>query len=506
MNLKKLLHAVGRCKVSGAVDIPIRGIAYDSRKVKKDYLFVAISGFKNDGRIFIPQAVANGATAVVFEGKFFDKLRATQIRVSGVEALSLETMSLRGALARLSSAFFAHPTETFYLSGVTGTNGKTTLSYLMEALWQTSGMKTGVLGTVNYRYGTTVSPAAQTTPESRDLQELFAKMRGAHIGRVCMEVSSHALALERVCESQFDSAVFTNLSQDHLDFHGDMESYFQSKELLFVEHLLKSRKQNKLAVISVKDKFGKRLFKKMKHLKIPCAAYGFEKNLNIFPVSFKLGLDGLMAKLKNKKEEIDITCKTIGKFNLLNCMAAILVGLHSGLTVSEIQRGFKNFGGVPGRLEKIGVPPGKMVFVDYAHTPDALKNVLQTLHELTPKRLITVFGCGGDRDKSKRPLMGLQAAHFSQVCIVTSDNPRTENADDIIRQIIPGIKRGGLAPFHRSRGFMVEPDRRLAIGLALEIAKKGDIVLVCGKGHEDYQILGTKKIPFSDQAVIREFI
>lgn len=496
MILTELLHAVGRCKVLGAEDIAIRGIAYDSRKVKKDYLFIAVSGFKNDGRIFIPQAVANGATAVVFEGKFFDKLRATQIRVSGV----------RAALARFASAFFAHPTETFYLSGVTGTNGKTTFSYLMEALWQTSGMKTGVLGTVSYRYGTTASPAAQTTPEALDLQDFFARMRENRIERVCMEVSSHALSLERVCECQFDSAVFTNLSQDHLDFHGDMEDYYQSKELLFVRHLLNSRKKDKLAVVAMHDKFGKRLYKKIEHLKIPCATYGFGKNLNLYPASFQLGLHGLWAKLKRNKEEMSITCPVIGRFNLLNCMAAVLVGFHSGLTVREIQRGLESFGGVPGRLERIGGVSEKVIFVDYAHTPDALKNVLQTLRELTTKRVITVFGCGGDRDKSKRPRMGYQAAFFSDVCVVTSDNPRTENADDIIRQIIPGIQRGGLGPIHRSRGYIVEPDRKLAIGMALELAKKGDVVLVAGKGHEDYQIIGTKKLPFSDQAVIRELI
>lgn len=490
--LSDYLQELKDYEIKGDANITISGITSNSGEVRPGFIFVAIPGFKVDGKNFVEKAVQKGAVAIVFEGPFFDKLKTTQIRVSGA----------RLALARLSSAFYGHPTEAFYLTGVTGTNGKTTLTYLLEALWQNAGQKTGVIGTVNVRFGLTVLQTPnQTTPESRDLQRFFSEMRSEKVEKVCMEVSSHGIDLGRVEGCQFDSAVFTNLSQDHLDYHQTLENYYQAKEKLFIEALRQSSKRNKLAVICTEDRFGKRLLKMTDRNKLKRISYGFKKDNDIYPENLKMSLKGFKARVihptfKGKLGNLKIETPLIGEFNVLNTLAAVAVGLHSGLTEKEIQKALRNFKGVPGRLECIKDSRGRLIFIDYAHTPDALKNVVMTLKKLVVGRMITVFGCGGDRDKTKRSKMGYQAALFSDVCIVTSDNPRTEDPNQIIQEILPGIRRAG-------KKYLIEPDRKAAISKALKMAKKGDLVLIAGKGHENYQIFGTTKHHFSDKEVVK---
>lgn len=497
MKLHELLGSLTEFEVKGSTDVDVAGITYNSQEVKPGWMFVAISGHKKDGRNFIPQAVDKGASTLVFEGEFFDKLRATQIRVRGA----------RASLALLSSAFFVHPTQAFYLVGVTGTNGKTTLTYLMEALWQGAGIKAGLVGTISCRFGGRELPAACTTPESRDLQEIFSRMRDRSVERVCMEVSSHGLELSRVEGCRFDACVFTNLTRDHLDFHGSMDAYYRSKEKLFIHHLRESGKKNRLALICRNDPYGKKLIQKLKKESFPFFSYGIVSGTNdYFAKKFSYSIQGIRATMETPHGSLSIESPLVGRFNLLNLLAGAAVGFHSGLSKTQIEEGISRFQGAPGRLERIEDREGRKIFVDYAHTPDALKNVLQTLRDLKPRRIIAVFGCGGDRDKGKRAEMGYQAASLSDVCLVTSDNPRTENPDVIINQIMTGVRRSSLGPFRQKKGYLTEVDRKKAIQKALEISGSGDAVLVAGKGHEDYQIVGSTKFPFSDQKIIRKFL
>ncbi len=497
MKLAELLTSLTDFQIRGSTDIDVAGIAYNSNEVKPGWMFVAIPGQKTDGRNFIPQAVAKGATTLVIEGEFFDKLRATQIRVRGA----------RASLARLSAPFFVHPTRDFYLMGVTGTNGKTTLTYLMDTLWQRAGFKSGLIGTIACRFGGAEFPAACTTPESRDLQEIFSRMRNGGVQKVCMEVSSHGLELSRVEGCQFNASVFTNLTRDHLDFHRSMENYFCSKEKLFFHHLKDSSKKNKMAFVGLDDPWGKKLVQKLRKNSFPFATYGMtSQSRDYFPRKFSYSLQGIRAEVRTPYGPLFLESPLVGEFNLLNLMAGIAVGFHSGLSAPQIQEGIGHFQGAPGRLERIEDPGGRKIFVDYAHTPDALKNVLQTLRALKPERIITLFGCGGDRDKGKRARMGYQAAFLSDVCLVTSDNPRTEDPQGIINQIMPGVRRASLRPFREKRGYLVEPDRKQAIQKALEMSGPRDVLLIAGKGHEDYQIVGSIKFPFSDQKIVRELM
>ena len=490
MKLTKLISSLQSPDIRGADNMEVSDICCHSKKISPGSLFVAIPGFVADGRNYVPDAVKAGASAVVFEGEFFDNLRATQIRVSGA----------RLALAQLSAAWFEHPTDGLYLAGVTGTNGKTTLTYLLEAVFQAAGKKTGVVGTVNARFGSTILEAGQTTPESRDLQEIFSRMKKEGVTHAAIEASSHAIFQGRVAECSFDSCVFTNLTQDHLDFHKTMEEYYLSKEELFLHYLADSPKKNKLAIVGADGAYGARLREGLKENKLAVQTYGLRSHNDIYPGQHQIGIDGIRAEVICGKRKLKITSNLFGKFNLLNILAGVAVGAHAGLTDRQIEEGITNCRAVPGRLERIDDPKkGKLIFVDYAHTPDALKNVLECLRETAKGKIITVFGCGGDRDKTKRPLMGFEAGSLSDVSVVTSDNPRTEDPAAIIREILPGVKKTG-------KKFVVEEDRKTAIIKALEMAGKGDVVLIAGKGHEDYQIIGKTKNHFSDQEIARDMV
>jgi len=496
MQLKALLSGLGAHELRGSTDVQVTAIHYHSAEVTPSSLFVAVPGYRTDGRGHIAEALRRGAAVLVFEGSFIDNSRATQVRVSGA----------RLALAHLSAAFYDHPTKSLYLSGVTGTNGKTTLTYLLESLWQTVGRKTAIVGTINRRVGSTITPAGQTTPESRDLQKFFAEALAQGVHSVAIEASSHALIQGRVEGCHFDSCVFTNLTQDHLDFHGTMEEYYRAKEKLFLDYFVRSEKKEKAAIVGTDSAYGKKLADSLKRKKMELATYGLKRGNDVFPKKISMTLQGIEAELSCRGKIVPIRSALLGRFNLVNIEGALLVGLHSGLSETDVIEGIKRCRVIPGRLERVDDRSGRLIFVDYAHTPDALKNVLETLRELSPPRIVTVFGCGGDRDPGKRPLMGREVALHSDFCIVTSDNPRTEDPEKIISQIIPGIEEGGMKRNAVSKGFFVEPDRRKAIAKGLERTRPGDLLLITGKGHEDYQIIGTQRNPFSDKEVVRELV
>jgi len=532
MRLKELLGAGEVDEAGGDMDQAITGLSYDSRRVKKGHIFFAVPGERLDGHEFAAQALEQGAAAVVMERRVSLPQGATWIRVRNVR----RTMGMWSAL------FFASPSRRMVLVGITGTNGKTTVSYLLESIFSAAGMAPGVIGTINYRYQGRILAAPHTTPESVDLQALLAEMVEADVKSVAMEVSSHALEMERVRGIEFDAALFTNLTRDHLDFHMDMERYFSAKSRLFTDYLGASAKQNKFAVIHGGDPRGRELLDKVRELGFEVMSYGRGREWDVHPLEFEGDLDGLRGKIRVKDQVVDFSSRLIGPANLENILGAVGVGFALGLPKSAISEGIARLESVPGRLEKIQSKLGISVLVDYAHTPDALERVIGAMRPLARGQLIVLFGCGGDRDRGKRSLMGEIAGRLSDLVVLTSDNPRTEEPLAILEEIEGGVRKTGIKKFQISdfrsqienrstafgseaqarreahdrspksqiqnlkleRGYCVEPDRRTAIRLALRLARSGDLVLIAGKGHEDYQILGPKRIHFDDREVARE--
>ncbi|MEJ5329729.1 MAG: UDP-N-acetylmuramoyl-L-alanyl-D-glutamate--2,6-diaminopimelate ligase [Desulfobaccales bacterium] len=489
--LGQLLEGLEGCRVRGDASLPVPGIAYHSREVVPGGMFVAIRGLTTDGRLYVPAALEQGARIVVSDRE-----------LSVPEGITLvQVPDARLALAHLSAAFYGHPSRELTLIGITGTNGKTTTAYLLEAILTAAGHRVGVLGTVNYRLGERRWPAPVTTPESLDLNRYLREMRQAEATHAVMEVSSHALDLKRVDRVAFDAAIFTNLSQDHLDYHRDLESYFQAKSRLFLE-ILGDGGPRGLAVLSVDDPWVRRLWPRVPGPVLTCGRH-FEAQVR--PVWTDFRQDGLTARLTTPWGELTLQSRLVGPFNLANILAATAAALGLGVAPEAVAAGVARLPGVPGRLERFGPPAGPHIFVDYAHTPDALASVLAALTTLGFGRIITVFGCGGDRDRSKRPLMGQAAAEASRLVIVTTDNPRTEDPLGIIADIEAGLAEAGLKPLSLAAicrgepGYVVVPDRREAIRLAVRLAEPGEAVLVAGKGHEDYQIWGTRKIHFDDR-------
>lgn len=510
MRLREFLETGDVVEMEGSMDRPVAGLAYDSRKVKKEHIFFAVPGTHADGHQFAPDAVKRGAAAVVVERKTTLPKEATWIRVS----------SVRRTMGRWAALFFAYPSRRVDLVGITGTNGKTTVTYLVESIFAAAGMEPGVVGTINYRYRGRVFPSLQTTPESVDLQALFANMVQAGVRSVTMEVSSHALAMERVRGADFDGAVFTNLSRDHLDFHRDMDDYFSAKSKLFADYLGASSKKKKFAIIHGGDRWGERLLGQVREAGLEVLSYGSDRKWDIHPTELKEDLDGLRGKILVRGQELEFSSRLVGAANLENIMAAVGVGFALGLPPGAIAGGIASLESVPGRLQKIKNGLGITVLVDYAHTPDALERVLSALKPLARRRLIALFGCGGDRDRGKRPIMGEIAARLGDMVVLTSDNPRTEEPLKILEEIEEGVRKTGIKKLQVSdlksqmanlqseilnlKSYFVEPDRRAAIGLALRLARAGDIVLMAGKGHEDYQILGAERVHFDDREVVRE--
>ncbi|WP_300667927.1 UDP-N-acetylmuramoyl-L-alanyl-D-glutamate--2,6-diaminopimelate ligase [Desulfoluna sp.] len=470
-----------------AGDPVITAIHYDSRKVTSGALFAALPGEAVDGHRFIPETIQCGAVAVLGE-----------LPQPDLSVPYIQVTDSRKALARISAAFYDHPAEKLSLVGITGTNGKTTVAYILENIFASAGYSAGVMGTVSTRFAGHEETSTMTTPESRDIQDTLSRMVEAGVTHAVMEVSSHALTLDRVEGCAFDAAIFTNLTQDHLDYHGTMEVYWDSKKILFERH----RKTGGAAVINVGNEHGLKLAKSLSG-KIFTIGNG-ESPLT--SRNIRVAIDGIHGEFITPDGAFPFASKATGRHNLENILCATGAALSLGIPMDAIIRGVADFH-VPGRLERVKNPKGLHLFVDYAHTPDALKNVLSTLQTLVPGRLICVFGCGGDRDRTKRPLMGGIGALYSDLAVITSDNPRSETPEKIIDDIVPGIDGNTSFRYEPERlpkdfarkGYVVITDRREAIALAVAAALPGDTVLVAGKGHETYQIIGNRRIDFDDR-------
>ncbi|MBI2341274.1 MAG: UDP-N-acetylmuramoyl-L-alanyl-D-glutamate--2,6-diaminopimelate ligase, partial [Deltaproteobacteria bacterium] len=479
-------------------DVDIKDIAYNSARVKKGSCFVAIRGTRADGHQFINEACRAGAAAIVSDHPIRSLEGTCNIVVSDTSL----------ALARISSEFFGNPSAMMRIMGITGTNGKTTITYIIESVLKCLKRDPGVIGTVNCRYKDVQLESQNTTPMSYDLHKLLSKMQKAAVKDVVMEVSSHALEQRRVEGIEFDAALFTNLSHDHLDYHDGLEGYFKAKSLLFSEFLPASSKKQKVAVANAFDPYGQKILAAAKrHKGIDTFSFGANSKADVFVEEFKALKGGSSLKIKSPWGTLGCFTSLKGDFNAQNIAAATALLGGLGVPLEKIKNGIELLDSVPGRLEEIRSPKGFSVFVDYAHTPDAIKKVSETLKNLTHGKLIIVFGCGGDRDRAKRPVMGNVAASLGDIVIVTSDNPRTEDPSKIISDILAGIKKSGLKTLGANgHGYLVEEDRKKAICCAIEKAQEGDIVLIAGKGHETYQIVGKEVRHFDDREEVRRCV
>lgn len=497
MNLSRLLKPISHLASDNTASVPdsfdpvINSIHYNSKDVEKGGLFVAIKGLVADGHDYIDDAVKNGASVII-----------TEKPVRADNAVVYCVTNSRKALAIISATFHNNPSHGMNIIGITGTNGKTTITYLLESILKKSGIKTGVIGTINYRYDDKEFQNPMTTPESLDLQKILFEMKRAGVTHVVMEISSHAIDLDRIEGCSIDSAVFTNLTQDHLDYHQSMEDYWDCKKRLFTDFLPVCGKTKKItAIINTKNSYGKEL---VSILNYPVITTGTIDS-DVKPMNVSLTIDGITASVSTPVGEFELNSSIIGEHNLENILNAVGAAIASGISLEAIKTGLENVS-IPGRLEKIFNNRKISVFVDYAHTPDALKNVLSTIKPLTSGKVICVFGCGGDRDTSKRPQMGKIAEKHSDRLVVTSDNPRTENPNLIISHILNGIdgksftgRSDEFARQEESKLHYIEPDRQKAIRYSINSAKQGDSVLIAGKGHETYQITNTGTIDFDDR-------
>src|SRR3989449_4699673 len=486
--MSELLAVLPEKRVIGEPPRSVSSIAADSRRVEPGGCFVAVPGFKQDGRRFIPEAVRRGATVVVTEGE----------PVAGLSVAQVLVPSVRVSLARLAGAFYGHPSRHLTLVGITGTNGKTTTSYLIDALLRARGLATGVIDTIQYVLGDETRPASQTTPEALDLQSMLAHMRDHGVRGVAMEVSSHALALARADGLAFDVAVFTNLTQDHLDFYGTLERYRLPQRPL-VELLAESPETTRHAVVNGDDPVGATM---ASGLDVAVLTFGLGAAARVRAVEHRSALDGIRMAVETPRGRIALTSPLIGEHNVMNLLGAVATGLALGLEPSAIARALATVGTVPGRFEQVQAGQPFLVVVDYAHTPDALERVLTTARKLTRGRLGVVFGCGGDRDRGKRPIMGEIAARLGDRVWVTSDNPRSERPEAIIDEVVAGVRRTGAA----ASRYATEVDRAAAIRGALAWAEAGDTVVIAGKGHETYQIVGADVLAFDDREVARQIL
>ena len=485
MQLKTLVAAIPVRQVIGKLDRTVESIAYDSRRVQKNGLFVAMRGENRDGHEFIGQAIEKGASVIVAEREEKHS-RATCLVVENA----------RRALADLSATFYGLPAQRLKLAAVTGTNGKTTITFLIKHICEKARLRCGLIGTVRYEIGERVLPASRTTPESLDLQELLAQIVNAGCQAAAMEVSSHALAQDRTRGLEWNVAVFTNLTQDHLDFHGTMESYFESKSKLFTQLGQQQKKRKPVAVVNIDDHFGEQLLQRIGK-KVAVVTYGMGARADFRASNYRVEFGGTSYQLDARGKSYLVRVPLIGRFNVLNSVAALAAANALGVDLREAVLNLGKSPQVPGRLELVPAKRQFQVFVDYAHTPDALRNVLKTLRELGPHRLIVVFGCGGDRDRKKRSLMGEIADRHSDYAILTSDNPRKEDPNVIIAEIEKGV---------RSTHYEKLVDRAEAIGRAIALAQSRDIVLIAGKGHENYQEFADHTVPFDDIQVARRAI
>ena len=494
MKFGDILQSLSVQSVHGEADaqLDIQSIHYRAQDVETGGLFVAIPGHAADGHEYIDEALERGASVVIAQ------------RAASHKGVVVVVGNTRVALSEVATRFYGYPAQKLCIVGITGTNGKTTTAYLVESILKSAGRSVGVIGTINYRYGGRAFANPVTTPESLDLQRIMAEMLLEGVTHAVLEVSSHALDLFRVAHCWLDIGIFTNLSQDHLDFHGDINNYWLCKQRMFTEHMRRGPKTDRAqAVINGADPKGKELVGK---LSIPTVTFGDHEALDIHTRAVIQDLNGLSGTIVSQKGEFVFTSSLVGAHNVENILGATGAGITLGLPLTHIQSGIASLKNVPGRLEQIPNRMGRNIFVDYAHTPDALENVLIALNALSDRRIISIFGCGGDRDKEKRPLMGEIAGRLSDLAIITSDNPRSEPPMNIIKQIQNGILNSSPKRYEpndlkrgfQENGYTIIPDRSKAIDLGIRISQPEDTVLITGKGHEAYQIIGNKTIPFDD--------
>ena len=480
MTLAQLIKVLDSDCLDSLEDFEVSGISCNSKKVQEDFIFVAIKGTDADGHSFIKEAIEKGAKAII--------VQSPEFRVQSPDKIPfIVVKNSRQALAKLAAEFYGNPSRKIKVVGITGTNGKTTVSYLIEAILKESGGVPAVVGTVNYRFKDKVIPSSNTTPGPIELQSMLKDMLKEDVHYAIMEVSSHALDQDRTEGINFHSAIFTNLAQDHLDYHKTQENYFQAKAKLF-----KNIDSGVFAVINNDDKYSE-IIKKLTPAEI--ITYGIDKHSDIVASDIRFDIAHTEFLLVSNNAETNFKTRLIGRHNVYNVLAAVSWAKKEGLDLSIIKSALEKFCLVPGRLERIDSGADFAVFVDYAHTEDALCNVIKTLRQLSKNRVIVLFGCGGQRDKTKRPKMGYAVSELADFAIITNDNPRGEDPKVIIDDIKKGIKKDN---------FCIIPERKEAIKKSLSLAKSGDIVLVAGKGHENYQILKDRVLPFDDRQVIRE--
>jgi UDP-N-acetylmuramoyl-L-alanyl-D-glutamate--2,6-diaminopimelate ligase len=494
MQLAALLSGLDEpIEIVGATAVEVTGVSCDSRTTRPGDLFVALAGTRTHGERFVADAIARGAVAVAMPG-------ATASSVPVVR-----TPHPARLLGRVASRLAGDPSRALCLVGITGTNGKTTTTHLLEGIWRAAGKHPGVIGTIAYRFAGRAEPAPHTTPDAPVLHRLLAEMRAAGTTHVAMEVSSHALAQERVAGLDFDAALFTNLTRDHLDFHRDMDGYYAAKARLFCELLPASCKPGAVAVVNVDTAAGRRL---ARDLPGRCVRVGRDASADVRLAEATTTLAGSHGAFVAAGRRVEFESPLVGAAHLENLVLAAATAWVLGIDWADVVTGLRRTPAPPGRVEQIA-GPGFTVVVDYAHSPDALERILGALRPLTPGRLVCVFGCGGDRDRGKRPLMGAAAATASDLVVLTSDNPRGERPEAILADIEAGVREAGmqpLAPSGAGQGYLIEADRRGAIALALHAARPGDVVVIAGKGHEDYQIVGAERRHLDDREEVRRVL
>jgi UDP-N-acetylmuramoyl-L-alanyl-D-glutamate--2,6-diaminopimelate ligase len=481
--LGALLAGTGATLTEAQATITIRNLACDSRKLHSQGLFFALQGAKEDGAKFARDAVSRGAVAIVSEG--------TAPSAMPQSVAWIRVPAARKALAIAASNFYGHPANALKLAAVTGTNGKTTTTSLIDSIIKASGAKTGLFGTIAYHTPLGEYPAPNTTPESVDLQGFFAEIRDAGGKYAVLEASSHSLMMDRLWGCHFQVAVFTNLTREHMDFHKTFEDYFAAKRRLFEGT---GAGPAEVAVLNADDEFGPRL----KGIAKSSVTYGIEQSADISAKKFQLTFSGLFFTTHTPSGKLQISSSLVGRINVYNILAAIGAAQALGLSNETIEAGIKNLASVSGRFQQVALGQPFLVIVDYAHTDDALQNLIRTARELNPKgRVITLFGCGGGKDRTKRPVMGEVAGRLSDLTILTNDNPRQEDPLKIISDIVVGLQK-------TNGKYLIEPDREKAISIAIDEAREGDIVLLAGKGHEDYQVIGETTLPWDDREQARK--
>jgi len=479
-------------EATGDGESEISGIIYDSRNAFKNCLFAALHGSKEEGKKYINDAVSKGAAAVLTD----DKTNAENNPLLG-NTTWLFCNNVSETMGKVSSRFFKDPSASMKIFAVTGTNGKTTITYLLENIFRDMHIKLGVIGTISYRYGSIDIPALNTTPQSADIHKMLRKMKDLGADGAAMEVSSHGLVQNRISGCNIDAAIFTNLTRDHLDYHKTMEEYKKAKFLLFEKYLKESGKKNKFSIINSDDRYGNELIKIVEG---DIITYGIDSDADIRATDISMSRDRTEFSIVTAGKKIRIKTKLVGKYNIYNIIAAVGCAVSQNADISKIVESIEKFRPAPGRFETINAGQPFMAVVDYAHTPDALENVLSALKSISHEKIITVFGCGGDRDRLKRPLMGEISCRLSDYTVITSDNPRSENPERIILDVEVGFQR------MKCSNYEVVIDRAPAIEKAIDLCGKNDILLVAGKGHEDYLIIGDKKIHFSDREVITDLL